>query len=154
MAITRYRVRNPVFSPFRDLEEVSNRLARLFEDSPVSTGANGGTWVPAVNVEETKSELILSAELPGLEEDAISIELENNVLSLSGEKSEERTEGDEERRYHLWERSYGAFQRSFTLPRTVKANEIRAVFENGILRIYLPKQEEAQGRKISIEKAS
>jgi HSP20 family protein len=154
MAITRYRVRNPVFSPFRDLEEVSNRLARLFEESPVSTGTNGGTWMPAVNVEETKTELILSAELPGLEEDDISIELENNVLSISGEKSEERTEGDEERRYHLWERSYGAFQRSFTLPRTVKADDIRAVFDKGILRISLPKQEEAQGRKIAIERAS
>ena len=153
MAITRYTVRNPVLSPFRDLEEVSNRLARLFEDSPVSTGTNGGTWMPAVNVEETKSELVLSAELPGLGQDDISIELENNVLSISGEKSEERTEGDEERRYHLWERRYGTFQRSFTLPRTVQADKIRAVFDNGILRIHLPKQEEAQGRKIAIEKA-
>ena len=107
--------------------------------------------MPAVNVEETKGELILSAELPGLEREHISIELENNVLSISGEKSEERTEGDEERRYHLWERKYGTFQRSFTLPRTVKPEEIRAAFDNGILRIHLPKQEEAKGRTISIE---
>lgn len=157
MAITRYTLRNPGFalSPWRDLEEVSNRLARLFEESqsPLSTGTNGGTWVPAVNVEETKDEMILSAELPGMTEENVSIELENNVLTISGEKSEERTEGDEERRYHLWERRYGQFQRSFTLPRTVKGDEIRAQFEKGVLRVRMPKVAEAKTRRIAIEKA-
>jgi len=154
MAITRYRVRNPVFTPLADLEAVSDRFARFFEDSPLSVGANGGSWTPAVNVEETQNELILSAELPGLSGDAISIQLENNVLTISGEKTEERTKGDEERRYHVWERRHGAFQRSFKLPRTVKADGIRARYENGILRVSLPKQEEAKGRTITIEKAS
>lgn len=153
MAITRYSVRNPALSSWRDLEEVSNRLARFFEDSPLSTGTNGGTWVPAVNVEETGDAMLLSAELPGMNEGDISIELENNVLTISGEKAEERTEGDEERRYHLWERRYGAFQRSFTLPRTVKADDIKANFDKGILKIHMPKVPEAKGRKIAIEKA-
>ncbi|MHC4925632.1 MAG: Hsp20/alpha crystallin family protein [Planctomycetota bacterium] len=153
MAITRYTVRNPALSPWRDLEDVSNRLAAFFEDSPLSTGTNGGTWIPAVNVEETADALLLSAELPGLSEDEVSIELENNVLSISGQKAEERTEGDEERRYHLWERRYGTFQRSFTLPRTVKGDDIRAHFEHGILRITMPKVPEAKGRKIEIQKA-
>lgn len=153
MAITRYTLRNPGLSPWRDLEEVSNRLARMFDESPLSTGTNGGTWVPAVNVEETKDEMILSAELPGMTEENISIELENNVLSISGEKNEERTEGDEERRYHLWERRYGAFQRSFTLPRTVKGEDIRASFDKGVLRIHMPKVAEAKTRKIAIAKA-
>ena len=152
MAITRYTMR-PSVGPWRDLEEVSNRLARLFDESPLSTGTNGGNWIPAVNVEETKDELILSAEFPGMNEDAISIELENNVLTLSGEKSEERTEGDEERRYHLWERRYGSFQRSFTLPRTVNADEIRAEFDRGVLRIRLPKVAQAKSRKIEIRKS-
>jgi HSP20 family protein len=154
MAITRYTVRNPVFSALPDFEAVSDRFARFFEDSPVSARTNGGSWTPAVNVEETQDELVLSAELPGLSEDAISIQLENNVLTISGEKTEERTEGEEERRYHLWERRHGAFQRSFKLPRTVKADGIRADYENGILRVRLPKQEEAKGRTITIEKAS
>lgn len=153
MAITRYTLRNPTLSPWRDLEEVSNRLARLFDESPLSTGTNGGTWVPSVSVEETKDELLLSAELPGMGEEDISIELENNVLTISGEKREERTEGDEERRYHLWERRFGAFQRSFTLPRTVKADEIRANFEKGILKIVMPKVAEAKTRRIAIQKA-
>ena len=154
MAITRYTVRNPVPSPWRELEEVTNRLARFFDESPLSTGTNGGTWIPAVNVAETNEELILTAELPGMKEDQISLELENNVLTISGEKAEERTEGEEERRYHLWERRYGSFQRSFTLPRTVKADEIRAVFENGVLEVHLPKVPEAKGRKIAIEAPS
>lgn len=155
MAITRYTWRNPglALSPWRDLEEVSSRLARLFDESPLSTGTNGGTWVPFVNVEETKDEMILSAELPGMTEENISIEMENNVLTISGEKSEERTEGEEDRRYHLWERRWGTFQRSFTLPRTVKSDEIRAGFDKGVLRIRMPKVAEAKTRKIAIEKA-
>lgn len=153
MAITRYALRNPAFSPFRDLEDVSNRLARLFEDSSLSTGTNGGTWVPAVNVEEATEELVLTAELPGMSHDDISIEMENNVLTISGEKTEERTEGDEKRRYHVWERRYGTFQRSFTLPRTVSPDDIRADFHEGVLTVRMPKVAEAKTRKISVEKA-
>jgi len=151
MAITKYTLRRPTYSPWRELEEVSNRLARFFDESPLSTGTNGGTWLPAVNVEETADELILTAELPGMKVDDVNIELENNVLTISGEKSEQRTEGSEERRYHLWERTYGSFQRSFTLPRTVKADDIRAHFENGVLEVHMPKVPEAKGRKIAIE---
>lgn len=152
MAIARY-TRAPGFAPWRDLEEVSNRLARLFDEGgTLSTGTNGGSWIPAVNVEESADELTLTAELPGMTEDQISIEMENNVLTISGEKVEQRTEGDEERRYHLWERRYGSFQRSFTLPRTVQADGIRATYDNGVLRVHLPKAAEAKGRKIAVER--
>lgn len=149
MAITRYTRRAPTYSPWRELEEASTRLARFFDDE-LSTGTNGGSWMPAVNVEETKEELILTAEFPGMRQEDISIELENNVLSISGEKTEQRTEGDEDRRYHLWERRYGTFQRSFTLPRTVHADDIRASFENGVLTVHMPKAPEAKGRRIEI----
>jgi len=153
MAITKYTFRNPTYAPWRDLEEVSNRLARFFDDTPLSTGTNGGNWMPSVNVAESADELVLTAELPGLTEDDVTIELENNVLSISGEKAEERTEGDDERRYHLWERRYGSFQRSFTLPRTVKADDITARFDQGVLTVHLPKVPEAKGRKIAISKS-
>ncbi len=153
MAITKYTLRRPLYSPWRELEEVSNRLARFFDESPLSTGTNGGAWLPAVNVEETADELILTAELPGMKVDDVNIEMENNVLTISGEKAEQRTEGSEERRYHLWERAYGSFQRSFTLPRTVKADDIRAHFEDGVLEVHMPKVPEAKGRKIAIEAA-
>ena len=101
---------------------------------------------------ETKEELILTAELPGLAEEEIHLELENDVITISGEKAEERTEDDEERRYHLWERSYGSFRRSFTLPRAVSGNEVSAVFDNGVLTVRLPKVAEAKGRTIEISK--
>ena len=151
MAIMRYAPRSFVGSPWRDLEEVSNRLARMFDDNSATGNAPANAWMPSVNVEETKDELVLSAELPGMTGDDISIDVENNVLTISGEKTEERTEGDEERRYHVWERRYGTFQRSFTLPRSVKADDIRAHFANGILRIRMPKVAEAKGRKIQVE---
>ena len=153
MAITRYTLRAPAMSARRDLEEVSNRLARFFHDSPLSAGTNGGSWSPAVTVEETADALKLTAELPGMSEDDIAIELENSVLTISGEKTDDRTEGDEERRYHLWERRYGAFKRSFTLPRTVKGDDIRASFDKGNLQVHMPKVPEAKGRKITIQKA-
>jgi HSP20 family molecular chaperone IbpA len=83
----------------------------------------------------------------------LGIEVENNVLSLRGEKRETREEGDD-RRYHLWERCYGSFERSFTLPRTVKTEEITAQFKDGILHVQMPKAPEAKSRKISIKSES
>ncbi len=152
MAITRYTFRNPSLSPWRELEEASSRLSRFFDDFSAGGSSEGAaTWLPAVNVEESKDELVLTAELPGMKQEDISIEIENNVLSISGEKTEQRTEGDEQRRYHVWERRYGSFQRSFTLPRTVKADDVRAHYEAGILEIHLPKVAEAKSRKIAIE---
>ena len=149
MAITKYTLRNPIYAPWRDLEEVSNRLSRFFDEPGAATGQ---AWAPSVNVSETKDELLLTAELPGLAEEDVTLELENNVLTISGEKIEQRTEGDEERRYHVWERRYGSFMRSFTLPRTVVSDEITASFHNGILTVRLPKAPEAKGRKIEISK--
>ncbi len=151
MAIIRYPFRNPTYSLWRDFDAVSNRLSRLFDEAP-STRGDRGSWSPTVSVSETKEELILTAELPGLAEEEIHVELENDVLTISGEKTEERTEDDEERRYHLWERSYGSFRRSFTLPRAVSGGEVNAVFDNGVLTVRLPKAAEAKGRTIEISK--
>ena len=150
MSITRYTPRRGL-SPRREFDEFSNRLGRLFPDTWSTAPIRKG-WMPAVNVEEKAGELVLTAELPGLGEDDIEIELENNILTVRGEKREEREEGNEGGRYHLWERSYGTFQRSFTVPRTVKPEDIDAHFENGILTVHMPKVPEAKGRKISIGK--
>jgi HSP20 family protein len=147
----RYPFRSPTYSAWRDFDEVTNRLARLFDDVGMRHG-NGGIWSPPVSVSETADELILTAELPGLSEDDVHIEIENDVLTISGEKSEERTEGEEERNYHIWERSYGSFRRSFTLPRAVISDQVTAHFENGVLEIRLPKAPEAKGRRIEIGK--
>ncbi len=151
MAIVRYPFRSPTYSAWRDFDEVTNRLAQLFDDAGMRRG-NGGIWAPPVSVAETADELIFTAELPGLSENDVSIEIENDVLTISGEKTEERTEGEEERNYHLWERSYGSFRRSFTIPRAVNSAEASADFENGVLEIRLPKAAEAKGRRIEIGK--
>ena len=151
MAIVKYPTRNAVYSPWRELDEVSNRLARLFDDNAFRRG-NGNLWSPPVSVAESADELIFSVELPGMSEDEVSIELENDVLTVSGEKTEVRTEGEESNKYHLWERSYGSFRRSFSLPRAVNGADARAHFDKGILEIRLPKTPEAKGRKIEISK--
>jgi len=105
-------------------------------------------------VEETRDELVLTAELPGLREADVDIKLENSVLTIQGRKEETREEGQEEQRSHLWERSYGSFQRSFTLPRTVLADKISATFQDGVLHVRVPKAPESKGRKIEIRSAT
>jgi len=128
---------------------MTSRLNQMFGDAGRGEASRRAFWTPAVNVEETNEELRLTAELPGMSHDDIEIEVENNVLSLRGEKREE--DESENRRYHVWERSYGSFERSFTLPRTVKAEEISAEFKDGILHVRMPKAPEAKSRKISIK---
>jgi HSP20 family protein len=152
MAIVRYPTRSVTYSPWRELDEVTNRLARMFDETGMRSYNGSTVWAPQVNVAETADELVFTAELPGMSRDQVTIELEQNVLTISGEKVEERTEGEEERKYHLWERTYGSFRRAFTLPRPVNAEDVTARFENGVLEIRLPKAPEAKGRKIEISK--
>ena len=150
MAITKYAFRRPAFSPWFD-EDVTNRLARMFDDS-YFTPQGAATWMPPVSVSETNDELLLTAELPGMKEDDIHVELENNVLTISGEKIETHEEKDEERKYHVYERNFGSFSRSFTLPRTVDGTKIVANFDHGVLTVKLPKAPDAKGRRIAITK--
>ena len=150
MTITRYARRSPFRAPWVEMENAPLRLNRLFSVPDQSEGSQPRTWNPAVNVEETKEELLLSAELPGMTIEDVEIEVENNVLTLRGEKKLDQEE-EEDRRYHLWERSKGSFQRRFTLPRTVKTAKITAHFKNGILNIQMPKAPEAKAKKIAIK---
>lgn len=145
MAITRYSYRNP----WHELDQLTSRLGQVF-GGDMPTSANGGSWLPAVNVEESGEELVLTAEVPGMTRDEIEIELENNVLTIRGEKAQESEQGGEDKKYHVWERRYGSFQRSFTLPRTVRAEDISAEHRDGVLTVRMPKAPEAKSRKISI----
>ena len=149
MAIMRYAPRR-VVTPWSELAGLANRFPRLFDepwDSPEPTGS----WFPAVNVEEGEDELILTAELPGMGEDDVNLEIENNILTIRGEKREEREEGDEKRNFHVWERRYGSFHRAFTLPKSVSTDDIKAEFDNGILTVRMPKAPQAKSRPIQIE---
>lgn len=97
--------------------------------------------VPSIDIRETASELVVEAELPGLEEKDVSVTLQEGVLTLQGEKKSEREEKKED--YHLMERSYGSFQRSFRVPDTVDADKTKASFEKGVLKVTIPKRAEA-----------
>ncbi len=137
--------------PWREVDGLENRLRTLF-DVPFAEPEVMG-WVPMVDVVETDAEMVLTAELPGLTLEDVEIELEGNVLTLHGEKTREiqKEEAKGERKMRLWERRYGEFSRSFTLPNTVEAKEIRAEFDHGVLTIHMPKTLEAKGRRIAIK---
>ena len=145
MAIVRW-------DPFRELETLQGRMGRLFEDAMGRSGDHDLTdrgWMPKVNIYEDENEIEVTAELPGIAEKDIDIKVENNVLSLKGEKKimKEKEYGT----YHMVETSYGAFNRSFTLPGTVDQAKITANYENGILNIGLPKKEETKPKSISVK---
>lgn len=153
MAITRYAPRESLsLSPWTGRIHPGNRIFQLFgEGWPWVSDTPTRGWLPVMNVEESADEVVLTAELPGMDHDDINLEIENNVLTLSGEKVDESQE-NMDRRYHVWERRYGSFQRSFSLPSTVDAEKIEARFDKGVLHVHMPKLDEAKGRRISIRK--
>jgi HSP20 family protein len=113
--------------------------------------ANGNSLMraPETDVIETEREIRVVTEMPGLKRENIDIDIENNVLTIRGEKREQRTEG-EQGRWHLAERRYGTFTRSFVLPRDVDAENIQAAFNDGVLTVTIPKSEKARRRRIQI----
>jgi HSP20 family protein len=142
------------FDPFRDLAVLQDRVNRLFGDAygPREEGVLSN-WVPAVDIfENEKKELVLKAELPDVRKEDVSVTVENNTLTMSGERKLD-TEVKKEQ-YHRIERSYGSFSRSFSLPATVDTSRIAADFKHGVLTIRLPFREEAKPRSIAIDVAS
>lgn len=135
-----------VVAPFFGLRR---EIDRLFEDAVGRGDRMRGAWSPAVDVKETDRDLSLEFELPGISQDDVEISFENGVLTVRGEKREERKE-EEEGRYHIIERTYGAFTRSFQLPQGVEDEQIEAEFDNGVLRVRIPKAAIQQPRRIQI----
>ena len=135
-----------------ELSQTFNRLNRLMDEAfgyPADQSDTLSGWVPPVDVVETTDHVQVAAELPGVKPDDVKITLENNVLTIRGEKSQEnRTEGERVQRY---ERSYGLFERSFAVPSTVDAEHITANYENGVLTVTLPKAERAKPRAIEVK---
>ena len=142
------------WDPFRDLVTLRERMNRLFEDAFTSRGEEkdlvASSWSPSVDIFETENEIVLTAEVPGVDEKNIEIKLEDNTLSLKGERNFEKETKEEN--YHRIERSYGSFYRSFTLPRNIDQDNIKAESENGILRISMPKKPELKPKKVKILK--
>jgi HSP20 family protein len=123
----------------------STNLSRSFGDEGIGRGA----WAPSVDIYENKDQIVLEAELPGMKQEEFDLSIENNVITLRGERKFEKT--DETDNYHRVERSYGSFTRSFTLPQTVSAEGATAEYSNGVLRVTLPKREETKARRIEVK---
>lgn len=140
------------YDPFRDLRTLQEEVNRLFSTNMTRAfddeGIGRGAWAPSVDIYENKDQIVLEAELPGMKQDEFDLTIENNVITLRGERRFEKT--DESDNYHRVERSYGSFTRSFTLPQTVSAEEAKAEYNNGVLRVTLPKREEAKSRRIEV----
>ena len=140
------------WEPVRELNTLQSEMNRLFNtifDTPVPNETAGvRRWIPAMDLVETDNDFVLRADLPGLTEGDVNIELEDNVLTVSGERKSEHEERQEG--YYRVERAAGSFSRSLALPEGVDADAIRASFENGVLEIHIPKPEERKPRKVAI----
>jgi HSP20 family protein len=141
------------WEPVRELNTIQSEMNRLFNTFfETTTPGNGGStlrrWVPAMDLVETEGEFVLRADLPGLSQDDVKIELQDQVLTISGERKaehEERKEG-----YYRVERSSGAFSRSLTLPEGVDPDSVKASFNKGVLEVRIPKPEEKKPRRVEI----
>jgi HSP20 family protein len=145
------------WEPFRDMMTLRDAMSQLFEESLVRRSPFGA-WpfgrredeaMPAVDMYETEGEVMVEASLPGLKPEEVDITITGNSLEIRGETKQETEEkrGD----YYYKERSYGSFQRSLTLPVEIKADETEATFENGVLKLKMPKAEQAKAKQIKIQ---
>jgi HSP20 family protein len=144
MAIVRWE-------PLRELSTLQNEMNRLFGqvfDTPANGPATMRRWMPAMDLVETEDHFVLRADLPGLSEEDVTIEVEDRVLTVSGERKAEHETSKEG--YHRFERAFGAFSRSLTLPEGTDAEAVQANFDRGVLEVRIPKPEQRKPRKISI----
>jgi len=137
------------WDPFREMTGVQDQLDRLWRG--VFEGRGQESWLPAVDVFDTREAVVLRAELAGMSPDDIEIEVEDNVLTIKGERRFE--EKVDEERYYRVERRFGSFQRGLALPQGVKADEITAGYEDGILTVTVPRVEEEKPKKIEVKAA-
>ena len=138
------------WEPFRELAALQNEMSRRMSgvSAPGTGNGQSSTWLPAVDVWETEKELALSFDLPGIPEDKIAVELDDNVLTVSGER--ERTSEHSNERFYRFERRYGQFARSVSLPAGVDDEDVQASYRDGVLEIRIAKPEEPKPRRIEI----
>lgn len=145
--MTRLALRaNPMLDIASDFTREADRLFSDFINRGIFRLSD--EWAPGVDVVETKDEVVVRAEVPGMTKEDISVTLQDNVLTLRGEKKQEQAENGAT--YHRVERMYGSFVRSFTLPTVVQADKVKAAYKDGVLTITLPKAEEVKPKEISI----
>lgn len=148
MAIVRW------LDPFRDLSVIQDRMNQIFEDALARSRGRDealrtGMWTPAVDIYENNDFVVVKAELPGVEKDRISVEVKEGILTLRGERGFDKELKKES--YHRIERSYGSFQRSFSLPVSVDQEKVTARFRDGVLEVQLPKKEQEKPKQIEVD---
>ncbi|HZS07922.1 MAG TPA: Hsp20/alpha crystallin family protein [Blastocatellia bacterium] len=137
------------FDPFRQFQE---RFNRMFGEGFRAEGGENwslATWAPVCDIYETENEIVVKAELPEVKKEEVHVAIENNLLTIRGERK--FSEETKKENYHRVERSYGEFIRSFTLPNFVDANKVSAEFKDGMLRVTLPKHEEAKPKQVEVK---
>ena len=137
--------------PFRTLATFQDQMNRVLEDAFGRTQADDSTltaWAPAVDIYETENELVLRADLPGLSEKEIDVRVENNMLTLHGERKFEKKVSEDN--YLRVERAFGTFSRSFSLPNSVNTDAIKAEYHDGVLNVHMPKREESKPRQVKV----
>ena len=141
------------WNPIRDLEDMQRRFSTLLDIAPTGNGGEKEMltvteWSPSVDISEDDKEFLVKAELPDVKREDIKVNVENGVLTITGERKFEKEEKG--KKYHRIERSYGSFTRSFTLPEAVKADKVAAEFKDGLLHVRLPKDESAKPKNIAV----
>ena len=148
MAIVRW-------DPVRELDSLQSDLNRIFDGFFQGRPANGSAnrrWIPAMDLAETEDHLVLRADLPGLTEDDVDIEIKDGVLTVTGERKAEQEEKGEG--YHRVERAFGSFSRSLSLPQGIEAGAVSASFDRGVLEVRIPKPAERKATRVEIGKGS
>jgi HSP20 family protein len=145
------------WTPVRDFAQLQDRINRAFTEAYGGSGdeslMNRGTWIPPVDIfQNGKDELVLKAELPDMQREDIKITVDNNILTIAGEKK--LTDEVKDEQFHRIERRYGSFTRSFTLPPSVDATKVSAEYRDGVLTLRLPLREEAKPRQIEVKVAA
>jgi HSP20 family protein len=139
------------WEPFREFTALQNELGRFvnqFWGGPGASGETANTWLPPIDVWETEDDLVLAVDLPGIPEDKVAIEVDDGVLTISGER-ERRTEQETDR-FYRFERRFGTFSRSVTLPQGIDPSKIGARFDGGVLEVRVPKPEERKPTRVQI----
>jgi HSP20 family protein len=143
------------WDPFRELEEMSDRLNRMVARPATKTSGKEALtvadWMPTVDISETAGEYVIQAELPEVKKDDVKVTLEEGVLTIQGQRRQEKDE--KTTKYHRIERSYGTFVRSFSLPDQVNEGGVKAEFKDGVLNLHIPKSEKAKPRAIEVKVA-
>jgi HSP20 family protein len=145
------------WDPFKELDEMQNRLSALFGRSPVRKNGEKqesltvAEWSPLVDISEDEKEYLIKAELPEVKKEDAKVSVQNDVLTISGERKYEKEEKG--KKYHRVERAYGSFERSFTLPEDADAAKIAAEFKDGVLKVHLPKSEKPRPKSIEVKVA-